>query len=88
MSWQAGNVREFFEELARDARTPYRMVPHRPYTPKRLPWLTYCSQCGHTYLKNEVSMQAGKLGCEYAKSPWWKRWAGNGYKLVDGRPQA
>lgn len=88
MSWQAGDVREFFADLAKDKATPYRMVPHTFGTPKKLPWLTYCQRCGHVVLKNEVSAQATKLGCEYTKSPWWKRWAANGYKLVDGRPQA
>lgn len=86
-NWQAGNVREFFEELRREQAKPYRLVEHSFITPKHIPWLTYCRRCGLGLLKNDVSQKCKALGCEYKKSPWYARWKRGGYKIVDGRPQ-
>lgn len=38
-------------------------VGHRWFTPKRLPWLTFCWRCGLVALKNAATTKAIKAGC-------------------------
>ena len=38
-------------------------TPHRWYTPRGKPWLTYCWRCGLMALKNAATAKAIRAGC-------------------------
>lgn len=51
----------------------YEFDAHKPVILCRRFPIMRCAWCGLVYLKNDITVKAIKLGCNYADHPDWKK---------------